>query len=259
MRQSRFYAPMFVSKEQDGILDEMVRRSGSRGRNGVAVFDLDGCLFDNRPRIIRIFRELASRHGEADLYRVRPEHFADWKQDDTMRRAGIADSRVAALHPAVLKQFFQQFFSSDFCLYDHAMPGAARHVWDCYRAGAQVVYLTGRHDEMRPGTEKALGDWGFPYHRSRTTLITKADLTVVDEHFKEEAIREIELLGEPVLFVDNEPANVNVFCDARPDAMTVWVQSDHSPRPIGVRAEVPGIRGFLRTGQPGAESSLPVS
>lgn len=253
MRQSRSYAPMSVSPQQDETLAEMVRVSGSEGRDAVAVFDLDGCVFDNRPRIIRIFRELASRHGAADLFRIAPEHFADWNQDDTMRRAGISEARVAALHPDFLKQFFLQFFSSEFCAYDHAMPGAARHVWDCYRAGASIVYLTGRHDEMRPGTEKALRDWGFPFHRPRTTLITKPDLTVVDEQFKDEAIREIELLGKPVLFVDNEPANVNVFHAARPDAMTVWVKSDHSPRPIGAHPDVPAIRGFLRVGDPGAD------
>ena len=254
MRQSRSYAPHYACPEQDAILDGMVRRAGAEGRGGVVVFDLDGCLFDNRPRIVRIFRELASRHGAADLYRIAPEHFADWNQDDTMRRAGLSDERVAALHPDFLKQFFLQFFSSEFCAYDHAMPGAARHVWDCYRAGASVVYLTGRHDEMRPGTEKALRDWGFPFHRPRTTLITKPDLTVVDEHFKEEAIREIELLGTPVLFVDNEPVNVNLFHARRPGALTVWVQSDHSPRPVGAHADIPGIRGFLRTTDAGADA-----
>jgi hypothetical protein len=252
MPRARGYAPQFASPAQDAVLDAIVARFEARDNAGVAVFDLDGCLFDNRPRIIRIFRELASRHGAADLYDVAPEHFVDWDQAGTMRRAGVPESRVAALHPDFQKQFFQQFFSSEFCAYDHAMPGAAQLVWRCYRAGASVVYLTGRHDAMRPGTETSLRDWGFPFHRPRTTLICKPDLVAVDEAFKDEALREIALLGEPEVFLDNEPVNVNLFHARAPSALTVWVETDHSPRPDVPAADLPRIRGFLRTHDPGA-------
>lgn len=252
MSRARGYAPRHASPEQDAILDAIVDRFASRDDDGVAVFDLDGCLFDNRPRIIRIFRELASRHGAADLYRVGPEHFLDWDQAGTMRRAGVIEERVAALHPDFQKQFFQQFFSSEFCAYDHAMPGAAQLVWRCYRAGASVVYLTGRHDAMRPGTEKALRDWGFPFHRPRTTLICKPDLVAADEAYKDEALREIALLGEAEVFLDNDPVNVNLFHARSPDALTVWVETDHSPRPDVAHPDLGRIRGFLRTTDPGA-------
>jgi hypothetical protein len=253
MTQARGYAPMFTSPTQDAVLAQIVERAGTAGRDGVAVFDLDGCLFDNRPRIIRIFRELASRHGHTDLYRVQSEHFLDWDQAGTMRRAGVPEARVQALHPDFQRQFFMQFFSDEFTAYDHAMPGAARLVWECYRAGVSIVYLTGRHDAMRRGSEKSLSDWGFPFNRPRTTLICKPDLIADDDKYKLEALREISLLGEVVIAVDNEPVNVNTIYGQCPSATVVWVETDHSPRPDQPYPDLPVIRGFLRTTDLGAD------
>jgi hypothetical protein len=246
MHAARGYAPFHQSEEQDDVLAGAVAVAAA-APGQVAVFDLDGCLFDNRPRIVRIFHALASRHDLPDLLRVRPEHFASWDQRDTLRAAGLDEGRIAAVLPRFQRVFQHQFFSSAFCRFDDAMPGAARLVWEVYRAGASVVYLTGRHEEMRAGTLEALSDWGFPVQRPRTALLCKPDMGTDDTAFKDEALREIALLGVPVLFFDNEPANCNVFAARHPGARVVWVETDHSPRPDRVPAEMPRVRGFLRT------------
>ena len=80
----------------------------------------------------------------------------------------------------------------------------------------------------------------------------KPTLEMIDEVFKREALATIRLLGEVVVLADNEPVNVNVFREECPDALTVWVQTDHSPRPIGAHPDIPGIRGFVRTTDHGA-------
>ena len=73
--RARGAEPLFASAEQDALLDRIVATAVP---GSVGVFDLDGCLFDNRPRQIRILRELASRESLPELYRVEARHFRDW-------------------------------------------------------------------------------------------------------------------------------------------------------------------------------------
>lgn len=241
-----------MSAEQDALLDRLLHQAGraaeaagGSGGAAVGVFDLDGCLFDTRHRQIQILRELASRGGLPELYRVSPEHFVGWDLRATLEAAGLSAARVRKLYPTVRAAFDAHFFLSDYVLYDHAMPGAAALVWRCYQAGLRIVYLTGRHEEMRPGTEAALRRHGFPWGRPRTDLIMKPDFHTPDLAFKTEASRELRLIGAPALFLDNEPANVNHFAEAQPDALVVWVETDHSPAPITPLPHLPALRGFL--------------
>lgn len=244
-RRARGYQPLHRSAEQSALLARVVAFAEANA-GAVGVFDLDGCVFDTRPRQIHIFRELASARGWPELYAVTPEHFVDWDHARTLRNAGIEAGRVAELLPAVREAFYQSFFKGEYVLHDHAMPGAAQLVWACYRAGLVIVYLTGRHEDMRAHTEIALGRFGFPWARPRTHLLVKPDFSTSDLAFKGEALREVGLLGRPALFLDNEPANINLFHAAHPEALCVWVETDHSPRPDEPHPEIPGLRGFLR-------------
>lgn len=240
------YDPEFKSAEQTAILNAIVERARTEGETGVAVFDLDGCLFDTRPRQIHILREFAALHGHPELYRLDGSHFRDWSLRQSMKNAGIADTVIEKIHDAADDHWRRHFFTSDYVLYDHAMPGAAQLVWDVYRHGCFVVYLTGRHGEMRSGTEKALVRFGFPFQRPRTELIVKPDFHTDDLAFKNEALREIETFGQPVIFIDNEPANINLFRDKYAAATVVFVATDHSFRPVTPYPTIPVIRGFLR-------------
>jgi hypothetical protein len=122
------------------------------------------------------------------------------------------------------------------------MPGAPAFVRDLHAAGLDVVYLTGRDVSMRPGTEEALRRFGFPTGE-RARLITKPDATLEDTAFKEAAIETIS--GDVVLYLDNEPANVNVFRRLHPHALVVFVETDHSFRDIEPDPEIPWLRTFL--------------
>lgn len=252
-RRARGYRPRFASPHQDAVLDSILAKARANGDNGVGVFDLDGTLFDNRPRIIQIWRELGSRADLAPLYKIAPEHFLDWSHEDTMRTAGLTDSEIAQVKDKAEAAFFRYFFDGDYCPFDQAMPGAATLLWQCYKAGLRIVYLTGRHEQMRAGSEASLLRNGFPIHRPGTELVLKPYEEEQDVVFKEEALREIRHLGEPVIFVDNEPANINKFDELAPDALKVWMETDHSPRPITPNADIPGIRGWLRTTDAGAQ------
>lgn len=241
--RSRGYAPMEVSAEQDAALDAAVALAGP---GAVVVLDLDGCLFDSRPRIIHLLRELAGRPGFLELYAVEPQHFVDWDLRATLLRAGVEAERAAALAVEGQAWFNEHFFRSERVLHDHALPGAPPFVWSLYQAGATVVYLTGRHEDMRPGTERALAGAGFPWARPRVHLLMKPDARTDDTQFKAEALREVRLWGPPRVFFDNEPANVNLFAAAHPEALVVFVETDHSPRPDQPAPGLPWVRGFLR-------------
>lgn len=251
-RRARGYRPRFASPDQDAVLDRMIAQCEAAGEGAVAVFDLDGCLFDNRPRILQIWRELASRTGQLALYQVEPEHFEDWTHARTFANAGMTAAEIEAALPVAEPAFFRHFFEGEYCVHDHPMPGARRVVWAAYTAGLEVVYLTGRHEEMREGSAQSIVRCGFPLGRPRSRLVMKPDMETDDLSFKGEALREIATLGRPVLLVDNEPGNVNIFQESFPEALVVWVETDHSPRPISPLPRIPGIRSWMRTTDPGA-------
>lgn len=247
--RARGYAPFASSAENADLLDRIV----AQARPGhVAVFDLDGCLFDTRPRQVRIFRELAAQHGWGELCAVREEHFLDWSLKNTMRNAGIDAGWIAA-HEAAVRAYWERcFFSSAYVTYDHAMPGAAELVRAVWERGMQVVYLTGRDISMAPGTESALRAFGFPYNAVRSSLLVKPRFDMDDTEFKHAALEHIASLGTTTLYLDNEPANVNMFKARHPEALVVFVETDHSPRPDEPGAGIPWLRCFWRG--PGAAS-----
>ncbi|MBM4392696.1 MAG: hypothetical protein FJ090_16355 [Deltaproteobacteria bacterium] len=250
LRRARGYSPLAATAESRAVLAAVlaqVRAQVAQGGTPVVGFDLDGCVFDTRPRQVHIFRELASRRGYDELYRVETEHFRDWSLANTMRNAGVPEAFIAATEPEVRQWWASHFFTTDYVLYDHAMPGAVSFCRDCAEAGAIVVYLTGRDINMRAGTEEALRRFGFPCDDASAMLITKPSFEMDDTAFKESALEAIAARGEVVSYFDNEPANVNLFHERHPGARVVFVETDHSPRPVEPDEAIPWIRSFLRT------------
>lgn len=239
------YDPFYQSEEQSDVLARMLEIAQNAGAGGVSVFDLDGCLFDTRPRQVHIFRELGSQAGFPELYEVETSHFQDWDLKRTLLNAGIAEERAEELNPLVREFWWNRFFTSEYVLYDNAMPGAAQFVGDVAELGGFVVYLTGRDETMRAGTEEALRRFGFPIDGDRARLVVKPDFDMDDTAFKAQALVDIATLGLPGLFFDNEPSNVNHFQDAFPDADVVFVATDHSGKPVTPYEQIHRIRGFL--------------
>ena len=245
MARARGYAPLDVSPENAALVARIVAHAQAKGRGHVAVLDLDGCLFDTRPRQVRIFRELASRSGLDALYRVREEHFADWSIPTTLRNAGLGEDFVGT-HGGTVRAWWQDhFFTSAYVEHDHAMPGAPQLVRALHEAGLHLVYLTGRDETMRAGTERSLRAWGFPFGIERTNLLVKPTFTMDDTEFKGQALDIVARLGEVTLYMDNEPANVNMFQRVHPESLVVFVETDHSPRPDEPDASLPWLRSFL--------------
>jgi beta-phosphoglucomutase-like phosphatase (HAD superfamily) len=209
------------------------------------VFDLDGCVFDTRPRQVHLFRELAAQEGLDPLYQVTVEHFRDWSTRNTLLNAGIPEAWVDR-HLSTVRAWWQaKFFTSTYVVYDHAMPGAPALVRAVHAAGTHVVYLTGRDVKMKRGTETALKRFGFPLG-DQASLFVKPSFHMDDTTFKDGALEAISALGEVSLYLDNEPANVNMYRRRHPHALVVFVETDHSPRPDTPDAEIPWLRSFSR-------------
>jgi hypothetical protein len=229
------------SPEQSALLQDAL----GRAREGaVCVLDLDSCLFDTRPRQVRILRAYSHEAGWPELNRVRDEHFVSWSLAETLTLAEVAfdDERLEALRLF----WWDRFFDGTWHRFDVPLPGAVRFVQELHRRGATLVYLTGRHRPMRAGTLQALHTWAFPIGDGRSTLVTKPRFETPDHEYKRSAAALVRGLGTPVLCLDNEPANVNAFAEVFPEALTLFVATDHSPLPIRPNADLPRIRGFIR-------------
>jgi hypothetical protein len=170
------------------------------------------------------------------LDRTLPEVRADGELDGVL--ADVKAARAAGRTPVVVvdiddtilrwrKQGGEKVSASP-------MPGAAGYLRALERAGARIVYLTGRPEAKRAETGKVLRALGVP-RGSRHRLIMNRlpmDRPIVDS--KEAARPEILALGTPVAFFDNDLANVRLFRRQYPGAQIVRVaghSSSSDPEP----------------------------
>lgn len=235
----------FRSPEQTAVLREVSDRIGAavlsagKGPMPVVTFDLDSTLFDNRPRQLAILSAFADAHGLGGADALTIEEVDGWRVAELVPRlsGGTADLQSA------FKPFWRdRFFTSEFCRHDVALPGASEFVREVERAGAQIVYLTGRHEDMRGGTADSLAEGGFP----AGTILMKPTFEMTDTRWKEIAMARLREMGPVVASFDNEPTHVNRLKTAFPAAIVVWLRTDHSPETEPVADGTPSICGFLR-------------
>ncbi|MDP7039081.1 MAG: HAD hydrolase-like protein [Myxococcota bacterium] len=216
------------------ILEE-VYSSYNRQERPMVIFDLDGTLFDNRPRILKILKEYA----EAELKNVRTEDAKkiaaldveriQYALPETLRLAGITDQGVinnAAIFWA------ERFFDDDYLKYDKPTPGIVQYVRTLYSSGARVIYLTAR-DAPRQllGTVKALRDHGFPIGIQGTELIMRPSAQTQDAVYKQQVTSYLRHYGKVIAAFDNEPANANVYRRAFKESTCVLFEAPSSPNP----------------------------
>jgi hypothetical protein len=221
---------------QSELLRSIVERSRPRAGQPrpVVVFDLDGTLFDNRPRTAAILKAYAEkvRHSAVDLAErlsaVRPEN-VPYLLTDTLARIGItAEHEIEALR----EHWVEHFFVDGWLHHDVALPGAVAFARGCWENGASLVYLTGRDlPKMALGSFASLRDSGFPIGVPGTSLVCKPDPAIADERYKREVCPEMARVGEVIASFDNEPGNCNAFLEHFPEAASVLLATQHAPNP----------------------------
>ncbi|MDC0749737.1 HAD family hydrolase [Polyangium mundeleinium] len=234
--------------ERKRLLREVLERARDRSRGtGVVVFDLDGTIMDNRPRVVAILHELA------DLWRTRhPSESAAlaaagiddvvYGLVDTLRRLGVSEP---TLHEEGFRFWRERFFYDPHIRHDTEIAGARDYVRACYDAGAVIVYLTGRDlPNMALGSFASLRDLGFPIGVVGTELVTKPAFETPDSVFKREVAPALSRLGEVIAVFDNEPANCNLFLEIHPACTTVFVDTQYAPDPPPLDARAHVIHSF---------------
>ncbi|MEI7529985.1 MAG: HAD family hydrolase [Elusimicrobiota bacterium] len=220
-----------------------VKERTAAGRSTLAIFDLDGTLFDNRTRTIFILREISEKFdGKAPELAAAFERFqdlsaVDYSLDVTLKKMGVR-------HPAeiafIKQEWAQRFFSDEYQKYDMPILGAKAYVERVHKAGATVIYLTGRDvGRMLVGTTEVLRLYGFPVGVAGTMTIVKKEFEQDDEIFKKEVSEYIDRLGEVMAVFENEPANSNILHARFPGAASFFVVTQHRP---GAPELEPGIR-----------------
>jgi hypothetical protein len=230
-----------------GRILERIRTLRGNGRPPVVVFDLDGTLLDNRPRVVAILHELGvhwrDRHPDAAACcaRARPEGIV-YGIDENLRRLGVTD-------PALQREGFEfwksRFFADRHIRHDVEVRGARGFAWACHGAGAVVVYLTGRDlANMALGSFASLRDLGFPIGLIGTELVVKPRFETPDAEFKRGVAPELSRLGTLVAVFDNEPANVHAFLEAHPESIAVFLDTQYAPDPPALDPRVVVIHTF---------------
>jgi hypothetical protein len=234
-------------EEQEAVLSTALSRARAAAPRGVAVFDLDSTLLDNRPRQARILHDYGRTVGAAELLEARPEHWKTWSIADALRALGLSPAQVEQ-HAGPARAFWREwFFTSAYCRLDVPVPGAPAFVQEVLRAGATVAYVTGRGRGMEGGTRETFRLHGFPPpDGARVHLFMKPRPDLHDDAWKLEAIAQVNRLGPVVLAFDNEPTHVNGYAEAWPAALVVHLDRDHSDRPVEVRAGIPKVVDFAR-------------
>jgi beta-phosphoglucomutase-like phosphatase (HAD superfamily) len=226
--------PRLPNEEKRALLANIVGRCAHApgAARSVVVFDLDGTLMDNRPRTCAILRDFAKRIEARNpavakrLLAVEPHELA-YLIGDTLAKLGIDDEAIALDANAYWRE---RFFVDDHLTHDVEIPGAVDFARACYRAGAIIVYLTGRDlPLMGIGSFRSLRDLGFPIGVAGTELVLKPDAAMADDVFKRDAAPEIARVGRIIASFDNEPANTNIFLRLYPDAASVLIDTQHAP------------------------------
>jgi hypothetical protein len=212
------------------ILDEIDARHRA-GERPVVIFDLDGTLYDNRPRTIRIVHALAAslpieHDRDAAILRTLGPNDLRYRLEDTLRPLDVSEEVITLAK----KRWFSRFFTDSACADDVPVRGAAPFVQRCFHRGATVVYLTGRDiPGMLVGTVRTLRDDGFPIGQPRVELVLKPTFEEDDTGFKRRMLDPMNELGTIVATFENEPGNANLFHHRWPDSHAVLLDTQSAP------------------------------
>ncbi|WP_224367258.1 HAD family hydrolase [Hyalangium versicolor] len=239
----------FKSRIREGWQDTLhtiLEKARSLGAGAVLAFDLDSTLFDNRPRQARILREFGAARGLTPLGVCMASHWnTGWDMKKAMLNCGLAPEQVEAVYDDARAFWLERFFTSEYCVDDVAIDGAAAFTHSVAGTGAQLVYVTGRHEGMRDGTMECMRRHGLALPgEGSTQLLMKPTPRENDDAFKREAHARLGQMGRVIAAFDNEPTHVNDYQHRFPEATVIHLATDHSGRPVQLLEAVISIPHF---------------
>jgi hypothetical protein len=233
-------------EEQARILTAALDAVRRAARPALAIFDLDSTLLDNRPRQARILREFGGAISNPALIGCRAEHVDGWDLKVAMRNAGLSAAEAERLYGAAKNYWRERFFTSEYCVDDDPIDGAADFLSRTLAAGGKVVYVTGRQEEMRAGSVESFKRHGYPIpDGARVDFLLKPYLEMSDDLWKETAHKKLREMGQVAAAFDNEPAHINAYVGSFPECYAVHLDTDNSGRPIRVLDAIPSVADFV--------------
>ncbi len=213
---------------------QTVEREVRAGRLPVVVFNVDGTIFDNRPRSQAILRDFVEAGGDSlseitdSVYALRADSI-DYYVVDSFRGAGIHN--LFFLESA-LKFWADNFFSNQYVRHDVPIGGSVGYLNRLHEAGAMIVYISGRGlPNMLEGTIEALHRAGFPIATSRTLLVMKPTPRENNYEFKRREFARINQLGRVVAAFENDPRAGEAMARSFPRAEIVLIRQPHPKDP----------------------------
>jgi hypothetical protein len=217
-----------------------------RPQRPAAAFDLDSTLLSNKARQRRIVREFGAQSGDGRLAACPLEAIVSWDLRDTATLCGLSAQEAEAVHAELHKFWIARFFTSEYCKDDTPVAGARDFLREVLRAGGEILYITGRPEEMGEGTLESFRRAGFPLPDGEgVQLWLKPKLADDDDRWKELCQERLLSLRGIACAFDNEPTHVNAYKRSFPDAVVVHLDTDHSRRPVEVSPDVPSIHDFV--------------
>lgn len=236
-----------VAVDWHKTLDQIVTIATKSGPQGLLVFDLDSTVFDNRPRQARIVREFGAALKLDKLLACQPWHFTSgWDLRGSVVACGYTQKEADDMY-AELKAFWQaRFFTSEYCVDDVEIVGAPRFLHKLDYVKARVIYVTGRHEAMREGTERCLERTRMPMPSKggHVQLLMKPELPDSDDEYKRTTHAELRGLGTVLAAFDNEPTHINDYAIKFENAVPVHLATDHSGREVKLHERCVSIPHF---------------
>jgi len=224
------------------VLDDVAAAPGA-----LVVFDLDDTLFSTNDRHLRILREyadlVAARAPEAaELLRKIDRERLRYQIVQTVQEAGLCD---AAMVKDLRDFWFARFFQNQYLLEDTPVPGAPEYCAQVAARGGIVVYVTGRDERMREGTQSSFTQRGFPAPDEKSVrLLLKPRFDTPDIAFKTEVLSRLKKMGRVAASFENEPLHINLFREAFPQGRHFLLETKHSGRPALLHPDVLRIPDF---------------
>ncbi len=231
--------PAFAKPYSPEALRQLIVQTeelAEQGKQPIVMFDLDDTLTNTRGRNLRILKDFASQSEIQSAFPEASQKVSEIQIDqiqylltDTMKNVGVTD---ADFIKRASDFWLAHFFTNEYCAKDEPNPGAAKYLHLLVRAGAKIVYLTGRDvPRMGEGTQRNLIRNRFPMNPNHALLLMKPDPKLDDLKFKESQYSVVATMGEVIGVFENEPANINSMANAFPQAHAVFLDTIHSPKP----------------------------
>ena len=246
----------FVNRDDQEVFREIdlrIRTVRERGKTPLVILDLDGTLYEVRPRSLRIVQEWVDHAESGDHPEVRSklsglnmDHFGySLKELFESLRFQLEHEKTQHAFNALKEFWGARFFTHDYLSADEPYSGSVEWVHEIYKKGAKDVYLTGRDEPgMGHGTREKLIRDGFPWGTEGVHLLLKEAYGLPDKEHKTNAAQWIRKQGEVIASFENEPPNLVALRDVFPEAMHGFVDTACSDHPAPIRKGLYKINGF---------------